>query len=120
MLFMDWQISDLESFATNSQEYIVSTADTTYNLGKFYDTPTTYQHLLLESIQSGKHPTFIGPVLIHQRKSFSAFNYFASTLVSYSKKILNISAFGTVGKQALVMHLHTSFLLPNNYDVSYI
>ena len=73
VLFMDWQMSDLERFTTDSREYSIFTADTTYNLGDFYVTPTTYQHLLLESVRSGKHPVFTGPILIHQRKNYSAF-----------------------------------------------
>ena len=102
VLFSDSIISNLERFLTNPQEYSIFNADTTYNLGDFYVTPTTYQHLLLESIRSGKHPTFIGPILIHQRKNFSAFNYFSSTLVGHSKKLREVCAFGTDGDQALV------------------
>jgi hypothetical protein len=109
VLFTDWQISDLECFATDSKQYCIFTAETTYNLGDFYVTPTTYQHLLLESVRSGKHPIFIGPILIHQRKNFSAFNYFASTLVGHSKKLREICAFGTDGDQAMVEALAHNF-----------
>jgi hypothetical protein len=35
-----------------------------------YETPTTYQHLLLE--RSGKHTIFINPILIHQNISIFA------------------------------------------------
>ena len=109
VLFSDWQISDLERFLTGHGEYSILTADTTYNLGDFYVTPTTYQHLLLEDVATGKHPTFLGPVLIHQRKNFSAFNYFASTLVGHSKKLQEIRAFGTDGDIALVDALAHNF-----------
>ena len=102
VMFSDWQISDLDRFVTNSREYSVLTADTTYNLGDFYVTPMTYQHLMLEDITTGKHPTFVGPVLVHQRKNFSAFNYFASTLISHNKKLRNVCAFGTDGDPALI------------------
>ena len=44
----------------------------------------------------------IGPILVHQRKNFAAFNYFASTLICFSKKLQEIQAFGTDGDGALV------------------
>lgn len=40
--------------------------------------------------------------MIHQCKNFSAFNYFASTLVGHSKKLQGIRAFGSDGDKALV------------------
>ena len=75
VLFYDWQIMDLACFATHPERFSILTADTTYNLGDFYVTPTTYQHLLIEDIITKKHPHILGPVLVHQRKNFSAFNY---------------------------------------------
>lgn len=74
ILFTDWQLADLVRFATKPSEFCVFTADTTYNLGDFCVTSTTYQHLMLEDTVSRKHPFFLGPILIHQRKNFSAFN----------------------------------------------
>ena len=109
ILFTDWQISDLDRFATDPREYSTFTADTTYNLGDFYVTPTTYQHLMLEHTTTGKHPTLVGPVLVHQRKNFPAFNYFANTLISHSKKLRNVCAFGTDGDQALIDALGHNF-----------
>ena len=53
-----------------------------------------------------------GPVLVHQRKNFAAFNYFASTLVSFNKKLQGLLAFGTDGDEALIEALfHIIFLL---------
>ena len=46
VMFSDWQISDLDCFVTDSRDYPVLTADTTYNFGDFYVTPMTYQHLM--------------------------------------------------------------------------
>ena len=57
---------------------------------------------MLESIVTHKHPSCLGPMLIHQRKDFSAFNYFASTLVNHDRKLKHIKAFGTDGDPALI------------------
>ena len=103
VLFFDWQISDMERFLTRSSEHCgILTIDPTYNLGQFYVTPTTYPHLMLEDITTQKNPSLLGPVLIHQRMDFSTFNYFSSTLVGFSKRLRNLSAFGTDGQEALI------------------
>ena len=54
--------------------------NTTFNIGDFYVTPTTYRHLLLEDRKTGKAPLLLGPTLIHTRKKIDTFNYFAATL----------------------------------------
>ena len=73
VLFTHRQLSDMERFATDQREHYIVTVDTTYNLGEFYVTPIVYEHQMLEHTKTGKHPSFMGPVLIHQRKNFSAF-----------------------------------------------
>lgn len=102
VLFTDWQLNDLARFITKPSQFCVFTADTTYNLGDFYVTPTTYQHLMLEDTVSQKHPFFLGPILIHQRKNFSSFNYLVSTLVGFNKKLQDVQVFGTDGDPALI------------------
>ena len=71
----DPQLCDLERFYAPSLELPCSilTMDPTLCLGDFECTPITYQHLLLVSRRYGKHPIFIGPVLIHYRKNFASF-----------------------------------------------
>lgn len=109
VLFYDWQVADLARFLTNPRKFSVFTADTTYNLGAFYVTPTTYQHLMLEDTLTKKHPHFMGPILVHQRKNFGAFNYLASTLISQCKKLREVQAFGTDGDPALIEALSHNF-----------
>ena len=102
VLFFDWQLNDLVRFLTDSRQFSVLTADTTYNLGQFYVTPTTYRHLMLVDITLQKHPTMAGPILVHQRKDFASFNYFANTMICFEKKLKEVLAFGTDGDQALI------------------
>lgn len=102
ILFFDWQLQDMVRFLTNNQHFTILTADTTFNLGEFYVTPTSYHHLMLEDVRSRKHPIILGPILVHQQKDFSSFNYFASTLVSHDRRIRNVLAFGTDGDKAVV------------------
>ena len=101
VLFFNWQLEDMERFLTR-EEFGIFTADTTYNLGKFYVTPSTYRHLMLEDVSTRKHPTMLGPVLVHQRMEFASFNYFGSTLVGFNKKLRNVHVFGTDGQQSMI------------------
>lgn len=57
---------------------------------------------MLVDTTSKKHPTMAGPILVHQRKNFAAFNYFASTLICFNKRLQQIQVFGTDGDEALV------------------
>ena len=56
-------------------------------------------HLMLEGIYHRQASCFVRPVLVHQRKNFSAFNYSASTLIS---QLRNVCAFGSDGDPALI------------------
>ena len=58
---------------------------------------------------SRKHPFFLGPILIHQHKNFSAFNYLASTLIGFNKKLQDVQVFGTDGGPALIEVLSHNF-----------
>ena len=98
----EWQLDDMVRFLTNNHRFGVLTADTTYNLGDFYVTPLTYPHLMLQDVKTGMSPLMLGPVLIHQRVDFTAFNYFASTLVGCRRELRKILSFGSDGDKALV------------------
>jgi len=80
----------------------VLTVDPTFCLGDFECTPISYHHLLLVSRRYGKHPVFIGPLLIHYRKNFASFLFFASSLIGLRKSLEAIRVFGTDGEIALV------------------
>ena len=109
ILFYDWQIDDLKRCLTDSRHFSIFTVDTTYNLGGFYVTPTTYEQLMLEDVHTKKHPHFLGPILVHYRKNFSAFNYFAGILIEHCKRLREIQAFGSDGDPALIEALSHNF-----------
>lgn len=109
ILFYDWQIADMERLLTHEAQFGILTVDPTYNLGKFYVTPVTYPHLMLEDVTSKQHPLILGPVLVHQRMEFATFNYFISSLIGFSKKLRNVRAFGTDGQEALIEALSHGF-----------
>ena len=105
------QLVDLERFCTG-EKFTVMSVDPTFNLGSFYVTPITYQNLLVfsNSSKNAKHPILIGPVLIHQTKTFHAFYYFASSLIRFNPSLKNIRSFGTDGESELIKAFNYAFL----------
>ena len=93
----------------NYDEHGILSIDPTYNLGQFYVTPTTYPHLMLEDVTTSKHPSVLGLILVHQRVNFSAFHYFASSLIGLNKNTRNLRAFGTDGQEPLIDAFSHSF-----------
>jgi len=56
-LASDRQVQDVKRFCANTTNtFSVLSNDTTFNIGDFYVTPTTYRHLLLEDRRTGKPP----------------------------------------------------------------
>ena len=69
--------------------------DTTFNIGNFYVTPTTYKHSLLVDRKYGKPPTLLGPTMVHMQKKAQTYRYFLSLLVSLNADLSNVLAIGS-------------------------
>ena len=103
------QIIDLERFCTG-ENFSVMSVDPTFNLGSFYVTPLTYKHKLARSKKkNGSHPLLLGPIFVHQTKTFHAFHYFASTLVRLNSYLKQIKAFVTDGESELIKAFQNVF-----------
>ena len=101
------QLTDLECFCTASPSSVLS-VDPTFNLGPFYITPTTYHNLLVKTGR-GNNPVTLGPILIHQTKTFQPFLYFASTLIRLNSHLVNLKPFGTDGEPELIKAFSVCF-----------
>ena len=101
ILSSDYQLYDIHRFCTDPSSNCILTIDPTFSLGAFDVTPTTYRHLLLESQRYRTFPVCVGPVMIHYKKSFSTYHFFASSLVGLNRDISHLVAFGTDGELAL-------------------
>ncbi len=102
VLASERQLNDVARFCCDPFEFSVLTVNPTFCLGDFDVTPTTYRHLLLECNRGGKPPVLIGPVLIHYKKTFQTYLFFASSMIGLKKELENIHAFGTDGEKALI------------------
>ena len=111
VLFTDQQLYDIERFCTNrgSTTNSVFGVDPTFNLGNFYVTVTTYENLLRVNRKTGKHPVFIGPMLVHQKRTYETYFYFASELMKHRKSLTSLCAVGTDGEEQLSNTFSTVF-----------
>ena len=98
VMCFEWQINDMVRFLTCNHHFGILTIDTTYKLGEFYVTPMTYPHLMIQDIKSKKHPIMLGPMLVHQKVDFPAFNYFAGTLIGLQKELKRVGIWNRWGQ----------------------
>ena len=103
------QLNDLKRFCCNPVEYRLFTVDPTFNIGKYNVTPITYQHLLLENRRDGKHPSLIGPVLLHEKKTTETYSTFSGTLRTLEPELRDVMAFGTDDEEALIQGFRNNF-----------
>ena len=101
VLSRDRQLDDLVRFCTDPANFCVLTVDPTFNFSDFDVTPTAYRNLLLKTERYGTHPVFISPTLVHYRKSFGTYLFFASSFIGLWQDLLALQAFGTDGEKAL-------------------
>ena len=102
VLASDRQVQDVKRFCANTTNtFSVLSIDTTFNIGDFYVTPTTYRHLLLEDRRTGKPPLLLGPTLIHTRKNSDTFSYFGATITGLDNGTKNIRFVGSDREDAV-------------------
>ena len=93
--------------------------DPMFSIGDFDVSITTYRHFLLQCNQSGNHPAFIGPTMVHYRKAFATYLFFSSTLVSLRQPLSHLQCFGTDGETALYQAFQHSFPVATHLLCSY-
>ena len=72
-----------------------------FNLGEFYDTPTSYKNLLLYNVRDNQPSLFIGPTLVHMTRGYSAYCHLASKLKEEEPDIGDIRSVVTDGEVGL-------------------
>ena len=105
LLFNDQQKLDIHRFCENFAGSVLG-ADTTFNVGDFLTTITTYRHLLLIDKRTCESPVLIGPVLLHQSKTKRSYLSLSSQI---SFEAPSLSVFGTDGDKQLYDAFQLSF-----------
>lgn len=109
VLASERQLNDLVKFCTDGNQFGIMTVDPTFSLGDFDVTMTTYRHLFLMCKRTSNHPVFIGPVLVHYKKSFSTYLFFACSLIGMRPELKSLRYFGTDGEEALYKAFKSAF-----------
>lgn len=99
------QLNDLKRFCCEPMEYRPLTVDPTFDFSPYNATPISYQHLMILRREARNHPTMIGPVLLHEKKTQSTYSLFGGTLKSLEPELNNLMAFRTNDEKALVGRL---------------
>ena len=100
-----YQFHDVSRFCSNPLQFYPLGIDTTFNLGEFYVTPTTYKSLILENVANKKSPTLVGPTLIHMTRSYSAYCHLAAKLREVDNGIADLRSLATDGEPGLLKAL---------------
>ena len=102
------QLNDVRRFCANTTDnFSILFIDTTFNIGDFYLTPTTYRHLLLQDKRTRNPPLLMGPTLVHTRKDVETFSYFGSTLTGLEPELRNIRFLGSDREYAVEKGMST-------------
>ena len=88
-------VQDVVDFCTDPETFTPFTTDTTFNVGPFYMTTTTYKHLKLVDQRSGKNPSLPGPALFHVNKILVSFCTLHKTLQERNRNVGDILAIGS-------------------------
>ena len=109
VLVTDHQLQNLVRFCTNPGAVCVMGIDPTFNLGKSYVTVTTFTHSHVMNKSTSKSPTFFGPMFVQTEKNYNAYYSFFSTLMKMEPQLMNVTAVGTDGEQAIAKALRAVF-----------
>ena len=75
--YLDQTLVDLQRFCTSGPGFKSPLVlDTTFNISDFYFTQSAYMNLSLICKDTGKHPWFPGPLLVHRNRDQEMFKYF--------------------------------------------
>lgn len=102
ILVDEWQMLDVVALCCSTERpaNMILGIDPTFNLGEFYVAFSVYRHPGLVN-KHGRHPLMLGPVLVHTRKTYQNYHYFASTLTRLNPGFRFLKCFGTDGEGPL-------------------
>jgi hypothetical protein len=102
VLASDFQLKEIVDNCCNPDSFGIFCVDTTFNIGEFYLTTTTFEHRKLIETTTGQHPKMPGPAIIHIHQDENQFYYFGQTLIELEKDIDGIIALRADREKAMV------------------
>lgn len=90
----DEQLTEIVEECCSVDSKSILAIDTTYNMGDFYVTSTTYQSSKLVHSRTGQPAILPGPAMFHVRRAKKDFKYFCYLLLEINKGFEGISFLG--------------------------
>jgi len=81
VLATDRQLDEMIQNCTDPSNYVPMRVDPTFKLGQFYVTSIVFPLKMLVTMNTGKSPIYLGPLLVHQSLKFCNCHYFVSQIV---------------------------------------
>ena len=94
--------SDISRFTTSENLSYPLSIDPTFNMGPFEVTPVVYKHLFLKSRRTGENPIFLGPTMLHHRKTSENYRILSSVCATNIKNLNQAKGFVTDGEESLI------------------
>ena len=94
--------SDISRFTTSENLSYPLSIDPTFNMGPFEVTPVVYKHLFLKSRRTGENPIFLGPTMLHHRKTSENYRILSSVCATNIKNLNQAKGFVTDGEEPLI------------------
>ena len=93
--------ADLARYTTSKLLSYPFSVDPTFQMGKFEVTPVVYKNLMLKSRRTQENPIYLGPAMIHHKKTYGAYRSLAGTLALKCKGFTDVKGFVTDGEVEL-------------------
>ena len=90
----DEQLHEIVKECCSAKSQSILAIDTTYNVGDFYVTSTSYQSSKFIHSRTGKSAVLPGPAMLHVRRSEKVFKYFIYTLLEQNDQLERIAFLG--------------------------
>ena len=94
--------SHISRFTTSKKMSYPLSIDSTFNMGLFGVTPIVYKHLFLKSKRTCESPIFLGPMMLHHRKTEENYRIHSSVCTAKIKHLNEAWGFMTDGEEALI------------------
>ena len=109
--------ADLARYTTSELLSYPFSVDPTFQMGKFEVTPVVYKTLMLKSRRTQENPIYLGPAMIHHKKTYDAYRSLAGSLALKCKGLTDAKGWSLTGRWNVREHLTTVCPLHRVCDV---
>ena len=110
----DHTLASIVKYCTMPEKATPLCVDTTFGIGDFFVTTSSFKDMSVVNRTNGEHPTIPGPALFHIDQDDKVFSYFAQTLVEVNDDVKNLLFLGSDRDKAMINGMSKHFLFARN------